>query len=769
VPKLKDDIITGERHKGWIDIIGKFGDPGRTAIVNPIVAFVADAFAGSPITSRTLAPRNLIQQALAKNEPVLRRATLAPEGLTSSLEAWHGKTDNLAEQFPHLHKAIVWDLGCGEGYLGRWLTAQGCTYVGVEASEELFETKCEPSATDKLSYFEGTITEFLKSKPSKNVKPTLITSIGVLDGLADPSRAMKELSTFLQTTGWTDVPLLITTFDPDYFMSGLPRERKQTTTVRVFSEADPMSLLDPADWEQLFSECDFHVVDQRPIHLNSLPPLFVEHVLKRWRTEISAQSKVVDRIPPRQGPFYFWIVVPRLRRPVAPGLHKKLTAQSKLKARLTSHFVSYEPGEAIELQANLGSKVYELVGGGADFTYARSLPYPFKSGDLFGQMEINTNYFASRILGSITAQGNVCAQIFPIKEVAKLTNSKDFISSLFLSMISHLDSVSFKSLINSKHVSTKEPSNALKKDPMTSVRNCAAVLLNSCAIRSALNPADYKARFLVTLTHEDFQNAIFHDARARRRSGRLKETLESFVQNNLIDCFSARLLKNFKRVAKSSDADMGDKKNASKIVRASEEVGGVQQNIFDVYDDVLASDHYLHLGLIAARFIERAVGQAGDFDLKLVAFGISAWLGSEADKENFNDALRSLKISQVATLVQIRATLIKCILDGAGSDAVGTLALNLTKFIDALRKDFALSSKEGEKTYEATLSKFIIIRDIWALLACVVDDGAIWQSNKDRDAMKEYILNPEQEHRLIAYFTECFGRIAADCKLSGST
>jgi len=550
-----------------------------------------------------------------------------------------------------------------------------------------------------------------------------------------------------------EIPLLLTTFDPDFFCAGLPRNPINKGTIRIFDTQHPFVMRDPAEWELTFSDHNFHVIDQRPIHLDALPPKFSDYILNLCRDQILFASDIVDLIAPRQGPFYFWIIAPRVR---SPGRSSRLPA---LKAPLPKEIVSFDQDEIIEVKANLGSKVYELLEGSAHLDYAGLFDMTFSEGMFFGQMEVNQNYFASRMLGPIVAQAKAVAQTFQLNAIAKLNHTDDFTRQLFVSMIAHLDSVSYTRLLSGKYVKGSAGSRVLPAAPLTNVRNCAAVLLNLCARNCPSRGKGYKARLLIELTHDDLQKIIYHNTLKRRDTG-LMATLALMVQSSIIDCFSANSLARF----------LGD--------------GGVQEDIADIDEDRLAREPFLHLGLIAVHYLRKAIGEtAASIDLRDIAIAISAFLGNEDDQLELKEIAKSFagidqhdreqrkerglnniqpsgsskRNAGVRTEIDRRSYVI----DRIDSEVVGGLSPQMRErifdFLVELRNEFDF---HDDRPYATNgLSKFIVVRDVWALLACAMDDKLIWMSKEKGRRMSEFVKLPQQRHRLIAYFYECVGHI----------
>jgi hypothetical protein len=750
--KSADDIFEDDEFaRSWIRAMAQHGDPIRMSLVNPIVAFAADYFVANPLRPSNRSPRNLIQEALQRTSSTLKNAAPATDDPT--LHRWHTDIKHLAETYPNLKNAVIWDLGCGEGYLARWLASQGATCVGAEPSTKLFK-HAHAKVGKETTIFQATIDVFLKQHAPQCLsrkRPTLISLIAVLDGCGNANHSLDEINSFMCKHQLSDVPLLVTTFDPDFFCVGLPKSPINNGSIRIFDTNHKFTMRDPAEWELTFAEHNFHVIDQRPIHLDMLPLQFMRYVLNLCRSQIAFDADAVDLISPRQGPFYFWIIAPRPRKPA-----RSIGAIPALRSALPNELISFDKGEVIEVRGNLGSKVYEILAGSAHFDYAGLFDMTFSEGMFFGQMEVNQNYFASRMLGHITALQPIAAQSFQLSEVAALAKSDSFAGKLLMSMVGHLDSVSYTRLLNSKHIRDENRSAVLPKAVETSVRNCAAMLLNACARNCSPRMVGYKARLLIELTYDELQKAIYHDVLPRRDMTGVIKALTLLVQNSVIDCFSTNGLAGFR-------GDDG------------------QDDIDDITDEKLAHEQFLHLGLIAAHYLRKVIDKHGaNIDLKTIAIAISAFLGSERDQHNIKNmntqfadiedrnreqlAERGKKAVQARVkktasgrTIPARLAFLMEKIDAEFGGLTDEIRDKVSRFMNELQNTF--NFREDKPYAKKGFSKFIIVRDVWALLACAMNDKNIWMSNRDGVAMGKFVGTQQQRHRLIAYFYECVAHI----------
>src|SRR4029077_13926119 len=387
---------------------------------------------------------------------------------------------------------------------------------------------------------------------------------------------------------------------------------------------------DPAEWELIFANAGYHLLDQRPIHLASLPLPLLSYMLKVYAGQFRSPAGPPDRIAPRQGPFYFWVLVPRKK---SAGRARAGDTHSPTKQGLWQ----YDKAETIEVCGNIGSHVYRAIDGVANLVISDRFNLPFAKGFLFGQMELSQNNFSSRILGPLTASEATVLDAHRIFELKARLQSRakqgDFGNELFLSMIAHLDEISFLPFINAKpdsRDSSLRPTDAsevVRTGVKSRVRNYAAVILNSCARQSQLNGSAYKARLLIRLPYRAVQDHVYHEPKRQNTDEPLMNTLLLLIQNNIVDCFSARL------------------------VNAFVEQGGIQQSVEDKPSEELENGDYFHLGLIAALHVRRALGgNSANFDLETVAIGISGVLGNILDLNRYRS-----RLSEEAA-VELRAT-----------------------------------------------------------------------------------------------------------------
>ncbi|MBK7659639.1 MAG: hypothetical protein IPJ28_10995 [Betaproteobacteria bacterium] len=148
----------------------------------------------------------------------------------------------------------------------------GVCYGGVEPSPDLYKAALRDERLGNASLVQKTIRDYCNHDSCAFADaPTLISIIGVADLLADPEGDMGALFDFLARRKWLNVPLLVATFDPDFFLPGLPIHDDVRLTSAHYGVNETLRIRDPAVWETLFVNCGFHLLEQRPLHISSMP------------------------------------------------------------------------------------------------------------------------------------------------------------------------------------------------------------------------------------------------------------------------------------------------------------------------------------------------------------------------------------------------------------------------------------------------------------------------------------------------------------------
>ena len=739
-----DDVIVGQRAKAWCKVIGGYGDPHRMIVVNKLVACVLNHFGGEGGRERIAKPHALIQKCMAN----LSAAEIKPiEAQVQDLVNAHKDTCSWTAEFPSLKGTSLLDLGSGNGYLGGWLSTLGVRYTGVEPSADLHQAAKGDRRLAEASLFQATIRHFCENDSDQLVEaPTLISIIGVIDQLADPEDSMRSLFDLLARRKWLHVPVLVATFDPDFFLPGLPIRDFVLQTAAHYGVTEPLGIRDPAAWEELFVSSGFHLLEQRPLHISGLPPALSAHLhalhecifasnASAFDGEAGGERTTMARVPPRQGPFYFWLLCPR-----NVSIERRVAGATALVPSYVERVAKDVPLSVI---GNLGVRVFRLIEGSAFFDSPETGPMFFCRNDIFGQLEASCNYVASRILGTLATSADSRFETTESRKIlSHLETSSSFSDELWLSLLRHLISVQFAPYISGQR------SDKLRNKVLTGsysrshVRNIAACLLQEAAkMVPDASSHGYRSRILVEIDVDQIRKFIYGHRANREAESLLMEILSELVQSNVIDSFSAYRL----------------------------EESNAQEKIEDLEDKTENRLEPLHIGWQTARFIHHCflLHEAEQPFIRL-AQAISAFLGSPIDSESFQTEWKKDNQSAINDHQMV---------GGGGRPktrpmpkypkALRNHVVDLVQcseeecerlrcFLDKLRWGFTYHHKNKEFSEKYGLSRFVVVRDIWALLACLLDKGDMWNTgSKKRKEAKDYMSQKEQKPRIIAYIQEC--------------
>ncbi len=749
-----DDVIAGVRAKAWHNVIGRYGDPVRMVLINKLVIHALNHFSSGVDRQSIAKPHRLIQESISTLNVSSEHSI---EAQVPELVKAHEDKQRLAVDFPSLEGTSLLDFGSGNGYLGGWLSTLGVRYTGVEPSVDLHKAARGDSRLIDASLFDKSMLHFCECDLYPHpIAPTLITMIGVVDLLADPAASLHALFDFLARREWLNVPVLVATFDPDFFLPGLPVHEFVRQASAPYGVTETLGIRDPAAWEELFTNCGFHLLEQRPLHISGLPGPLSQHLHKLHEQHFARDPSVPDggikggdrisatRVPPRQGPFYLWLLCPR------NAAIEQRTAVAENKTAIEPHQIeSFTKDEVLSVIGNLGPRVFQVLKGRALFKSPQTGPMPFGPGSSFGQMEAACNYVSSRVFGELIADTNSQLLTTNSRQILRqLTVSSLYSDKLFLSLLRHLDSVRFKSFVTAKRIDdqTSRVLTGKSYSPLF-VSNIAACLLQACAkVIADAGKNAYRSRILVELTEGEMGEFIYGQD-VHRETDKLLEILPVLVGANVIDTFSPYLL-----------ASIGVHLNIEEF----DEISG---------NEVSALHIGLHAALHAARFIHHYFPPQQDAsseieELSDLAMAISAFLGFSSDRDTFRTEWierqkaerRSNKQAQKKGASKTQA--MPTTSEDRREYALGLVACSnddrerLRCFLNKVRSGFNYN-EQGNFARRYGLSRFIVVRDIWALIACLLDRDDMWKSTLKVNSARDYMASPEAKLRIIAYIQEC--------------
>jgi trans-aconitate methyltransferase len=341
----------------WARAMGEHGDYWRQTLINPLVVALGEAIAGG---------RDPF--ALSVFEPLARQ-----------LQA--------GEPAPSLVGLTVVDLGCGEGCLGRLLTARGARYAGVDASEALLDV-ARRRADERASFTQLDLETAAAKALDRLPAASLVTAVVVLDHMAEVSRLLEALGAWLAEQS-ADVPLLCITLAPERFdppRTPPVRPGEVTLERRALVESCQREVVlwlrSRRAYERCFRDAGLFVRACEPLYFHRL----------------HAQAAPVEREDVSRRPvFWAWRLSARRRRHPAPEtvVWPADSDAAALRASAATlpdpagggRILDFRPGEVIVRVHNMGGELFALLDGAARMMDGAQELMTFRAGEVLGDLE----------------------------------------------------------------------------------------------------------------------------------------------------------------------------------------------------------------------------------------------------------------------------------------------------------------------------------------------------------------------------------------------
>lgn len=426
--------------KAWLSTAQNNGDIYRQFLVNPVIHGLL-----STGGTNTASP---IHRALSTWYRDHGEDSMDPKQQGKWYENWHLK---------NVDSVSLLDLGCGEGYRGRWLSRANVPYVGVDVSKGLLK---KASATKYSRFVDRDLDEInaLKGVWTDRLPPNWIFAITVLDHLEHPNLLLASIAE--QYDCGHCGKMLVVTCNPSFY--GKAANAKQPTKVKIATigasgGAVTVFLRSRSEMRRLFRDAGFHIIDEASPHLPSqISPL---------RDFDSSEFNLA------YPPLNFWLlgIHSTKRQTVSPAELKEWaielgsdrgkfdSTRSLLKDLYGHHkelaWRTLRPGEIVLGAHNAGGRIFVVKEGLFEFNSAHSADskgqqtsspgrWSFKAGEMFGELELSHGHEQSEWLYTATVsaikdgvRGNAKVLEVPAAVTHKLMESHSSLGNPFLSLL----------------------------------------------------------------------------------------------------------------------------------------------------------------------------------------------------------------------------------------------------------------------------------------------------------------------------------------------
>lgn len=556
--------------------------------------------------------------------------------------------------------------------------------------------------------------------------PDLIAVAGAEETGWTPQELVARLDRLVSELPHDEVPILVATRDPDYNVAALPRHNKVEVAPEM-ARGTRVFAWDPAEWEFAFARGGFSVIEQRPVHLRGLPDSIATILFGEHARLVHCEGYC----PPRQGPYYFWLIVKR----AGTATQDVVEFNWSEPVEVPVEYLKAEGGSSsLELQGNLLSRVHFVRDGQAEFKCKPAhIEMVFSEGTIFGQLELSGNYAAGRVLGWLGPTRDLTSGVAASADLRqRLRPTEDLGDLLFTSLLQHMDSIRFDSFISAGKA-TNNVSRVFPGIKEERVRNCAAVLLQKWSHKIARLPETaYRSRVQFCIDEAAVTKHIYGRTNRSQSAGEIVAVMKQFAAAGIIDSFSAP------SVRYSQDTLGDDECDAQK----------------------------LHIGWIAARFLDHhfplsdeTIRQQRFYDLALI---ISAALG-------FQDDLLTIRNNRDRKqFPSNRAGKIFYITEELGKHSALDQAdiRKLNAFLNAVVNELHFSG-DSKMQQSLDLSHFVVLRDIWALLACLLDAPEMWRWDASASIRHERSSLPWKESATV-FLQELVSYLGAEAGFADS-
>jgi trans-aconitate methyltransferase len=342
----------------WARAMGDHGDYWRQTLINPLVVALAEAIAGGGDPF-----------AVSAFEPLARQ--LAPGPPRSSLAG-----------------LSVVDLGCGEGCLGRLLTARGARYAGLDASEALLEVARRRDAEGRASFTRVDLETGAAEALGRLPAASLVTAVVVLDHMAEVGSLLEAAGAWLADQPG-EVPLLCITLAPERFdppRTPPVRPGEVTLERRALVESCQREVVlwlrSRRSYERCFRDAGLFVRACEPLYFHRL------HAEAR-----PAEREDVSRRPV----FWAWLLSARRRNqpaaetvqwpPDSDAAALRASAAALPYGAGGARVYDFRPGEVIVRVHNMGGELFGVLSGAARMMDGAQELMTFRAGEVLGDLE----------------------------------------------------------------------------------------------------------------------------------------------------------------------------------------------------------------------------------------------------------------------------------------------------------------------------------------------------------------------------------------------
>jgi 2-polyprenyl-3-methyl-5-hydroxy-6-metoxy-1,4-benzoquinol methylase len=411
------DLWNGKDAKRWIEHVGTYGDPFQQRYIKAFILSCLLAEPNSPAYLNSLFPR------------VLHKVMATPIELLADTSTWKTFAAEFSGTPIDLSQHLIIDLGCGEGFIERFLCGFGATCVGLDYSAALIAEaqRKEVCSTNNLLFgiadlrkdfgLVQLIERLIAPRTVNDFKSLVVLSINVLDHIADPTIMMDQVRALCRQH--PNATFVVSTFNPTFYLKlGSPLRVRAADFARQASFDVQLTMsrstthIFPRGWgsySEFFSSKGFDIEYSTATDLDDFP------------------EPIPDLLCPRAGgPFLLWRLIPVNEQPITEdeldkilsslNLFSNLDARTSTRLRENLQKLSlrrFNPGDLVAMPGAFCRALSVVISGNFVVTIEKAIVQEFGPSTAFGDLESCRGFYAGRYLYEVRAgtTGGECLDI----------------------------------------------------------------------------------------------------------------------------------------------------------------------------------------------------------------------------------------------------------------------------------------------------------------------------------------------------------------------
>jgi 2-polyprenyl-3-methyl-5-hydroxy-6-metoxy-1,4-benzoquinol methylase len=415
------DFWHGKDAKRWSDHVGEHGDSFQQRYLKPYIISCALSKQQSEIRLESIYPL------------ILHRTMEVPLDQLADTQAWHRIVAEFVGSSIDLTDHLIIDLGCGEGFMQRFLHGFKATCVGLDSSVPLIaEARRKQAPAHNAPVYEtidlknddldlnDLISTLVHPKLIDDFREILIMCINVLDHMLDPEIIVKHVRSICHRH--TNTSFVVSTLNPTFFVKLGPPHRvpiselcRQAPLDLQLLRGSPNVQICPRGWgayNEFFSSVGFNVDYFCATDLDDHPD--------------DENISLVPDWPRAGGPFLLWHLTSAETESVELDVLERIFSRLAIFSNIDPNICTilkdriqllalrkFGPSSLVAMPGAICHGLSIVTDGRFVVTIDKAVVQEFTPSGAFGDLESGHGFYAGRYLYEVRSgnEGGVCLEI----------------------------------------------------------------------------------------------------------------------------------------------------------------------------------------------------------------------------------------------------------------------------------------------------------------------------------------------------------------------